>query len=111
MKITEFKKLIREEVRKVIKEEITTSSNPSEIKDYLDDRVEGIYVLDGGLKSNGTSDVNSLKKGKPLFYTSNIRTNTTELINGIEGRYPKYKGKSMTIVYIDKDGNTEVSTS
>lgn len=111
MKITEFRKLIREEVRKVLKEAEETSSNPSKIKTYLDDRVEGIYVLDGGLKPDGTSDVGSLKKGKPLFYTSNIRTNATELIKGVEGRYPNYKGKSMTIVTIDRDGNTEVSTS
>ena len=111
MKITEFRKLIREEVRKVLKEAEETSSNPSKIKTYLDDRAEGIYVLDGGLKSDGTSDVYSLKKGKPLFYTSNIITNETELIKGVEGRYPKYKGKSMTIIHIDKGGNTEVSTS
>ena len=111
MKISEFRKLIREEVRKIIKEAEETSSNPSKIKTYLDDRVEGIYVLDGGLKPDGTSDVGSLKKGKPLFYTSNIRTNATELIKGVEGKYPNYKGKSMTIVTIDKDGNTEVSTS
>ena len=109
MKISEFRKLIREEVRKVLKE--AEETNPSKIKTYLDDRVEGIYFLDGGLKSDGTSDVDSLKKGKPLFYTSNIRTNATELINGVESRYPKYKGKSMTIVTIDKDGNTEVSES
>ena len=111
MKISELQKLIREEVRRVIKEATKTSSNPSEIKNYLDDRVEGIYVLDGGLRSDGTSNVDSLKKGKPLFYTSNIRTNETELINGVESRYPKYKGKSMTIVTIDKNGNTEVSES
>jgi len=109
MKITEFRKLIREEIRKVLKE--AEETNPSKIKTYLDDRVEGIYVLDGGLRSDGTSNVDSLKKGKPLFYTSNIRTNETELINGVESRYPKYKGKSMTIVTIDKDGNTEVSES
>ena len=109
MKITEFRKLIREEVRKVLKE--AEETNPSKIKTYLDDRVEGIYVLDGGLESDGTSNVDSLKKGKPLFYTSNIRTNATKLINGVEKKYPKYKGKSMTIVTIDEDGNTEVSES
>ena len=32
MKISEFRKLIREEVRKVLKEATKTSSNPSEIK-------------------------------------------------------------------------------
>jgi len=111
MKASEFRKLIREEVRKVLKEATKTSSNPIEIKKYLNDRVEGIYFLDGGLKSDGTSDVDSLKKGKPLFYTSNIRTNATKLINGVEKKYPKYKGKSMTIVTIDEDGNTEVSES
>jgi len=29
----------------------------------------------------------------------------------VEKKYPKYKGKSMTIVTIDKNGNTEVSES
>ena len=46
MKTSEFRKLIREEIRKVLNEE-KASVNPNEIKDNLEQNKTGIYVFGG----------------------------------------------------------------
>ena len=83
----------------------------SKIKNKLNKLVIGIYVLDGGLKSDGTWNETSLKNAKPLLYTSDLRVNynfMTNLINDMEEKYPNIT--TFTIVDIDKNGNMDVKT-
>ena len=97
----QLRSLIREEIKKVLKEEVT-STNPTEIKKYFTKNKTGIYVYPGEVKRG-------LEKATPVFYTSNLRTNITDLITDMEQQYPKYN--TFTIVDIDQNGNMDVRTS
>ena len=61
MKASEFKKLIREEVRKVLKEEMEVSTDANTIRNYFKKGQVGVYVFKGK-NTNGT----------PVYYTSDI---------------------------------------
>lgn len=100
MKTSELQKLIREEIRKVLKE-VKAINNPNEIRSKLDKKMTGIYVLHGGLNSDGSWDEASLKKANPVFYTSELRTNKSDLIKAMESL--------ITIVDIDQNGNIDVA--
>lgn len=102
MKKSELKQIIQEEIKKVLKEEIN-STNPTEIKKYFTKNKTGIYVYPGEV------DVRGFEKATPVFYTSNLRTNISDLINDMEKQYPKYK--TFTIVDIDQKGNMDIVTS
>ena len=97
----QLRSLIREEIKKVLKEEVN-STNPTEIKKYFTKNKTGIYVYPGEVEQG-------FEKATPVFYTSNLRTNFTKLINDMEKQYPKYN--TFTIVDIDQNGNMDVRTS
>lgn len=97
----ELRNLIKEEIKKVLKEEVN-STNPTEIKKYFTKNKTGIYVYPGEVERG-------FEKATPVFYTSNLRTNFTKLINDMEKQYPKYN--TFTIVDIDQYGNMDIVTS
>lgn len=101
MKKSELKQIIQEEIKKVLKEEIN-STNPIEIKKHFTKNKTGIYVYPGEVKRG-------FEKATPVFYTSNLRTNISDLITDMEQQYPKYN--TFTIVDIDQYGNMDVRTS
>lgn len=101
MKKSELKQIIQEEIKKVLKEEIN-STNPTEIKKYFAKNKTGIYVYPGEVERG-------FEKATPVFYTSNLRTNFTKLINDMEKQYPKYN--TFTVVDIDQYGNMDIVTS
>ena len=113
MNKNQLRTLIREEIKKVLKESSidtfkkqhmqgTTSEDPKEIKKYFAKNKTGIYVYPGEVERG-------FEKATPVFYTSNLRTNITDLITDMEQQYPKYN--TFTIVDIDQNGNMDVRTS
>ena len=80
----------------------TTSEDPKEIKKYFTKNKTGIYVYPGEVERG-------FEKATPVFYTSNLRTNFTDLITDMEQQYPKYN--TFTIVDIDQYGNMDIVTS
>jgi len=102
MKKLELRSLIREEIKKVLKEEVN-STDPIKIKKYFTEYETGIYVYPGEVKRG------FFKKATPVFYTSNLRTNISNLIKNMEQQYPEYN--TFTIVDIDEKGNMDIRTS
>ena len=92
---------IQEGKTRTLKEEVN-STNPTEIKKYFTKNKTGIYVYPGEVKRG-------FEKATPVFYTSNLRTNFSKLINDMEKQYPKYN--TFTIVDIDQYGNMDIVTS
>ena len=68
MKTQELRKLIREEIRKVLKE-ATSTTDAKTIKMKLKQEEDGIYMLKGGMLKDGGWNFPSLNKATPLFYT------------------------------------------
>ena len=97
MKASEFRQLIREEVRKVLKE-AKESKNPEEIMEYFKNAEGGTYLFAGNqanLVHQQFRGQSLDKKLTPIFYTAKL-TNITNLINS----FPKYK--KFTIADISK---------
>ena len=103
MKKSELKQIIREEISKVLKENIKTN-DPKIIKQNHNDYVDGFYVFKGGSSfEKGTSSRMGGKeysqfdpdKAKAILYSPNE--------NDIE----KYKKDGYTIVSII-DGNPDI---
>ena len=88
MKISELRKLIREEVREAISNENTK----------LNLKKNGIYILDGGLNNNDTWDEKSLKKAQVLYYTTDFR----------DPKLEKYKKDGIVRVEITNGGDIDV---
>jgi len=105
MKKSELRQIIREEISKVLKENIKTN-NPKIIKQNHNDYVDGFYVFKGGSSfEKGTSSYMGGKeysqfdpdKAKAILYSPN------------EEDIEEYKTDGYTIVSIDKEGSNIAS--
>ena len=72
MKERELRNLIREEVKKALNEVASTTDGET-IKTNLQQKKDGVYILQGGLLKSGRWSFASLDKAKPLFYTPDFR--------------------------------------
>jgi hypothetical protein len=52
--------------------ESTSTSDENAIRKNLKKEKDGIYVLKGGLEKGGGWNLDSLQKGKPLYYTTDF---------------------------------------
>ena len=102
----ELRSLIREEIKKTLKEALDTN-NPKDIISYLGDDKPGIYVFAGDQADDVR--VYNTAKLKPLFYTPKLNTNVSNLIKSMETKYPKFK--EFTIVDFNKSGIMDVRVS
>ena len=106
MKKSELKSIIREEIKRVLKEYVDIN-DPKKIINLFKQDKPGIYVFAG----DAADDVHkyNVARLKPLIYTSDQRINMSELINAMEKEYPNIK--IFTFANIDSKGNMAVSTS
>ncbi len=102
MKKSELQQIIREEVRKALKE-AKEAKDPKEIIKYFKSAEAGTYLFAGDQADQVHQQFRGFSlnnKLTPIFYTDNRTTNITNLINWAEKTFPKYE--EFTIATIDK---------
>jgi hypothetical protein len=104
MKASEFKKLIREEIRKALKESVKTT-NPEIIRQNHEDMLDGFYVFKGGSSFGkgpssymGGNEYSQFDpdKAKPILYSPN------------EADIEKYK-KDGYVIVSNIDGESDIA--
>jgi hypothetical protein len=100
MKTSELKQLIREEIKALLKE-ATSTTDAKTIKANLQSKKDGVYILKGGLDKNQRWSKETLAKGEPVYYTTDV--NDPELNN------PYYRENRMLKVEIG-GGEWDVSS-
>ena len=74
------------------------------IKDLLKQNKTGIYVFAG----DQADEIFKKKYTKltPLFYTDNLLTNKSNMIDAVEEKHPEFE--EFTVVDIDRNGDMDV---
>lgn len=111
MKKSELQKIIREEVRKVLKE-AKEVKDPKEIIKYLKNGTKGTYLFGGDQADEVHQQFRGFSlntKLTPIFFTDNPTTNITNLINWAEKTFPEHKGV-FTIADVE-NGEIDVRTT
>jgi hypothetical protein len=97
MKKSELQQIIKEEIRKVLKEASSKSTtNAKDIKTNFEDRVEGFYVVKGG-HTGGKWHESKVKTW--LLFTPDFKEATQD----------KYIKDGYTRVEIARNGNIDIS--
>ncbi len=98
----QFRKLIREEIRSVLKEVKTSiaTTDPATIKSNFDNDVTGYYIVKGGTFGGNEEYWNEEKVKKWIFYTPDYD----------EANQDKYTKDGYTRVELTEDGEIDIAT-